>query len=76
MLEGEDDFRVYPTVVRSELTIESERAQTKVRVLNLNGQELEKYELARGSHRVVTSHWTPGIYFLVTGDGQVRRVIK
>jgi hypothetical protein len=76
VLVGANAVRVYPTVVRSELTVESDLPQTTVRVLNLNGQEMEKYELMRGVHQLNTSHWSPGIYFLLTGDGQVRRVVK
>lgn len=67
---------VYPNPAINMITIESNMANTLLRVYDLNGKQIFATKMNEGNHIVDVSSWTQGIYFLTFSNDNNTQTIK
>ena len=70
------DVVVYPNPAINMITIESNMANTLLRVYDLNGKQIFAAKMNEGNHIVDVSSWTQGIYFLTFSNDNNTQTIK
>ncbi|MGM0622086.1 MAG: glycosyl hydrolase [Bacteroidota bacterium] len=76
LLPANNSFRVYPTIVTSELHIESDEPVNKVTVYNSSGQLLKKYQFSSAKTVLSFSAFSKGIYLIKVNNYQTVKIFK
>lgn len=75
-LAGEAAVRVYPTVVRDYVTVESSLPKTTIRLLTSAGHVVQTHQLEQGVHQLPLGDLPPSIYLLIDGAGGLHRLVR
>ena len=75
-LAENNSFRVYPTIISSELHIESDKPVENLAVYNIAGQLLKNYQFNSAKTVLSFSSYPKGVYFIKVNNYKAVKVIK
>lgn len=74
------EFKVFPNPTKNQITIEGLSGDEKLSLLDINGRELQTYEVAGNQFSLTLDGLSKGVYFIVINSSESvpvqKRIIK